>query len=271
MEQPLISVLMGVYYQRASLELLETAVRSVLEQDWRNLELLVCDEGSSPAAREFLEALARQDGRLRLVQGENKRLLPEKLNACLRVAKGDWIARMDDDDYSCPQRLMRQMEFLERHSEIAFVGCQVEYVTIEGSIPSQFPARPTPTDFYFSMPFIHPALLFRREALERVGGYDESPVCHLCEDYDLLLRLYEQDLQGANLDECLFRYSLAGTEGNRRSLSARMNEARVRYRHFHALGLLPGAFPYVVKPLTVALLPRGLLNHLRRNRLEESK
>ncbi|WP_293008610.1 MULTISPECIES: glycosyltransferase [unclassified Oscillibacter] len=267
-EQPLISVLMGVYYHKPSLEPLMQAVVSILHQDWTQLELIVCDEGSSAAAQAYLEQHSREDSRLRLVRGQGKKLLPEKLNACLAAAHGQWIARMDDDDLSYPQRLRQQISFLQSHPEIAFVGCQVDYLLGDGVTHSNFPAFPTPRDFFFAMPYIHPTLLFRRAALEQVGGYDESPVCHLCEDYDLLLRLYQAGFQGANVSEALFGYSLAGTEQKKRPLSARWNEVRVRYRGFWGLGLLPGALPYVVKPLAVGLLPVGILNRLRRGRLK---
>ncbi len=267
-QEPLISVLMGVYYHKSSLKPLACAVHSILEQDWKNLELIVCDDGSSPAAQQCLKQLALEDTRLRLVRGQGKKLLPEKLNACLAVARGQWIARMDDDDLSYPQRFRYQMAFLEAHPEIDFVGCQVDYLMGNGVTRSNFPTFPTPQDFFFSMPYIHPALLFRKRALEQAGGYDESPVCHLCEDYDLLLRLYQAGFQGANVSEVLFGYSLAGTELKKRTLSARWNEVRVRYRRFRALGLLPGALLYVIKPLAVGILPVGLLNTLRRWRLK---
>ena len=267
-EEPFISVLMGTYYRRRSTQPLLRAVRSILDQEWTNLEFIICDEGSSPEAQRLLEELSQQDDRIRLVRGEGKQLLPEKLNACLRVARGEWIARMDDDDCAYPSRLKKQISFLEKHPEIAFVGCDVDYILSDGSVVSNFPERPSPKDFFFAMPFIHPTLLFRREVLEQVGGYDESKVCHLCEDYDLLLRLYEKHFQGANLKEVLFAYSLEGTEHKKRPLSARINEVRVRYRRFGALGLLPKAIPYVIKPIAVGLLPIDMLNRMRRNRLK---
>lgn len=266
-EKHLISVLMGVYYHKPSMEPLYRAVRSILEQEWESMELIICDEGSSQEALQLLEEFSHQDIRIKLVRNQGKKLLSEKLNACLQMASGAFIARMDDDDCAYPLRLTRQMEFLEAHPEIAFVGCDVDYLLEDGSMKSNFPERPTPKDFYFSMPFVHPSLLFRREALEQVGGYDESKMCHLCEDYDLLLRMYEKGFQGANLKERLFGYSLVGTEQKKRTFSARWNEVRVRYHRFGALGLLPTAMPYVIKPLVVGLLPVAFLNLLRRKRL----
>ncbi|EJF41053.1 glycosyltransferase, group 2 domain protein [Clostridium sp. MSTE9] len=193
--------------------------------------------------------------------------MPQKLNLCLSHATGRFIARMDDDDFSHPQRLERQYEYLVRHPEISFVGCNVNRIfNTDTIIPAIFPEFPQPQDFLFVMPYIHPTLLFRREVLEAAGGYSEKKHCLLCEDYDLLLRLYHLGFKGSNLQALLFDYSMVGVEEKRRNYRFRINEATVRFIWFRRLGMLPQALPYVVKPLAVGLLPLSLLNYLRQKR-----
>lgn len=267
---PQISVIMGVYYRRNDWTPLKRAVVSVLEQDTGNFELLICDDGSNERAKTLLDGLAAGDRRIRLLRPENRFSLPEKLNYCLSQAKGKLVARMDDDDYSHPSRFTKQQAYLKAHPEIAFVGCGVNFISADGErIPHRFPIDPTPLDFRFSMPYVHPALMFRRETLDLVGGYSEDKYCLLCEDYDLLLRLYEAGLRGANMEEILFDYSISGVEQKRRSFQSRKNEVIVRFLRFRALRLLPGAWPYVVKPLLVGGLPLPLVNALRRKRFKK--
>lgn len=264
---PKISILMGVYYRRGDTTLLERSVASMLAQTEGDFELLICDDGSSVDAIALLERMAAEDDRIRLLRPGKAFSLPCKLNVCLQAAKGDWIARMDDDDYSHPDRLEKQLAYLRAHPELDFVGCNVNLVC-EGQLAGQrrFPERPEVRDFYFSQPYIHPTLLFRRETSEQVGGYSEDKRCVLCEDYDLLLRLYAAGCRGGNLQEALFDYTIPSSAKGNRRMHHRWNESVTRYRRFKQLGELPRAWPYVVKPLAVGLVPERILKRLKENK-----
>lgn len=264
---PTISVLMGVYYRRESLELLRRSVASIRAQSFGDFELLICDDGSSPEAAALLDELAAEDPRLRLLRPGGCFSLPQKLNVCLAASRGAYIARMDDDDYSHPERFARQLAALEAEPGIDYVGCSVNLVC-EGRPAGlrRFPRYPTARDFRFVQPFIHPALLFRREALLDVGGYSEDPRCLLCEDYDLLMRLIAAGHMGMNLEEPLLDYTIPATAHGSRTMRHRLNETVTRWRRFRDCGMLPAALPYVVKPLAVGLVPEGLLKKLKAKR-----
>lgn len=262
---PLISVLMGVLYRRESVNLLERSICSIQNQTYSNWELLICDDGSIEAARRYMEETAAQDARVHLVRGCPRTDLASKLNWCLTRAKGSYIARMDDDDWSDPQRFEKQLRTLDGDSTVAFVGCNVR-LWRDGQIVGlrELPERPEIWDFLFVQPFIHPALMFRREALLAVGGYGEEPRCLGCEDYDLLLRLYENGLVGTNIQNPLLTYTSPPPGSRKRSMALRWNEGETRYIRFKALGLLPGALPYVIKPVLVGLLPEFLLAKMKK-------
>ena len=267
---PVISVIMGVLYRSGDAAMLQRAVRSILAQSFPHFELLVCDDGSSEAAKRYLEEAAGQDKRIKLIRPGDRFSLPEKLNVCLKAARGTYIARMDDDDYALPDRFAQQLEFLERHPQTAFVGCNVNL--IRGGEPvgkRQLPEYPDVKDFYMTQPYIHPTLLFRKACLDAVSGYSEDKRCILCEDYDLLLRLYEVGYSGANLQEPLLDYTIPSSAKGSRRMCHRRNEAVTRFRRFRALGLLPGAFPYVLKPLAVGLLPEGVLRLVKSKTTEK--
>ena len=264
-ESPLISVLMGVLYRRESVNLLERSIRSIQSQTYRNFELLICDDGSTEAACKYLDEAASRDERILLVRGCPRIDLASKLNWCLKAANGTYIATMDDGDLSYPKRFAVQMAYLREKPQAAFVGC-IAQLERDGKPVGirRFPTSPEVKDFLFVQPFLHPTLLFRREVLETVGGYCEEPRCMGCEDYDLLLRLYEADYRGENIQDLLFTYTLQPTGSKKRTMALRRNEVKTRYARFRALGLLPRALPYVVKPVVVGLIPSQLLQWMKR-------
>lgn len=262
--KPKISVLMGVYYRRDDVTLLKRSVSSLLNQTFPDFELLICDDGSAAEAVAYLDEVAANDRRVRLIRRGDLFSLPVKLNACLAEADGEWIARMDDDDFSHPERFARQTAYLNGHPDIAFVGCNVRLCQGDTVVGERIlPEHPAVRDFYFVQPYIHPALMFRKEALLKVNGYSEEKSCILCEDYDLLLRLYAAGCQGANLQECLLDYTIPLTAKGSRKMKHRWNEAVTRWRRFKELGCLPGALPYVVKPLAVGMIPDRMLQKIK--------
>ena len=241
------------------------SIESILNQTFDNFELLICDDGSSCQACAYLDDIASRDSRVRLIREGSLFTLPQKLNACLKNAKGHKIARMDDDDASHPDRFKKQVDYLNEHPEVAFVGSLV-HLYQNGSIVGtrSFPEFPSVRDFFFTQPFIHPALMFQRECLFAVGGYSEKKHCILCEDYDLLLRLYSAGYSGANLQEILFDYTIPLTAHGNRKMKHRWNEVVTRYIRFRELGELPRAFPYVIKPIIVGLIPEKILRKLKK-------
>lgn len=263
----LISVVMGVKYCRDELDTLRRAMDSVLCQTHTALEFIICEKNSTEAAKLLLQNYADNDRRVRLIDGSAAQNFSAQLNMCLNAARGEWIARMDDDDFSFPQRLEMQLSFLKSHEQFGFVGCNVGLVQDGREIGVQrFPQEPQVKDFLFSMPFIHPALMFRRSVLDDVQGYSELPRCNRCEDYDMLLRLYGKGIRGANIQTVYFSYSLPPLGITNRSFRDRVNEMKTRYCCFRQLGLLPKALPYVVKPVILWFMPKRLLARLKQKR-----
>lgn len=274
-KKTLISVLMGSLYGRKNLFLLQRSIDSILAQSFDCFEFLICDDGSTHGAKRLVEEYAKRDPRIRMIRPGNKFDLAAKLNACLKEAKGEYIARMDDDDFSHPERFQKQLQALSENIEIDFAGSNVRLVQVvhrEGSddhVTSRrigirkLPEFPTVRDFLMTQPFIHPALMFRRSALEAVGGYSEDKHQILCEDYDLLLRMYAKGFRGMNLQEELLDYTVPADGKGPRRMRHRMNEAITRFARFKELDLLPKALPYVVKPILVGLLPGRVADRLK--------
>ena len=260
-----LSVIMGIYNQKDKVAL-EQAVDSVLNQTFREFEFLIYDDGSCAEDAEFLKQLAAKDNRILLLRGEINLGLAHALNECLKVAKGDYIARMDGDDISAPERFWNQLEFLEEHAECAFVGCSAELFDRDGVWGyRQMAAQPGEKEFLQFSPYVHPSVMFRRSVLKDAGGYLETKDTRRCEDYELFMRLYCMGYHGRNLGGRLFCYREDREWYDKRTFSQRIAEMKIRYRGFKAMGILSiRNLIYVGKPVVMVVLPRSLRRILRR-------
>ena len=262
-ERPAVSIIMGTY----NIERIKTftnAMDSILKQSFSDFELIICDDGSTDDTWRIINSYGEQDRRIRLLKNEKNLGLAATLNRCIDESKADLIARHDADDFSDLGRLYKQIQFLDAHSEVMFVGSNVALFDELGIYSSRIlPEFPSKKDFMFTMPFVHGALLFRKSALLKAGKYRVSRETRRAEDYDLLMRMYSLNLYGANLQENLYFFLEDSTALARRKYQYRLDEAVVRWKGFRALGLMPEAFPYVVKPLIVGLIPTKILLRLK--------
>jgi glycosyltransferase involved in cell wall biosynthesis len=187
---------------------LPLAVESVLQQTFGSFELLVIDDASSDGSISLLEPMATRDPRLRLLRNPGSGLVAA-LNFGLSQAQAEFVARMDADDIALPERLSRQVEFLETMPEISVVGTQVAFIDATGILTGEQPSFPTePKEITRALiargcVVRHPSVLARKTSLLSVGGY--RPACDKAEDYDLWLRLVDGD-RIANLPEVLLHY-----------------------------------------------------------------
>lgn len=185
-----LSVVMCVYNDVAWLE---RSVTSILEQSYRELELVVVDDGSSDGSGELLDRLAAQDRRVRVIHQQNAGLTCALVLGCSE-ARGEFIARQDSDDWSHPKRLAEQVALLESDPRIGFVSCATQYVgpndehlsvtvrLMEPEIATRGLLGPERLG-----PPAHGSVMFRRALYEEVGGY--RPEFHFAQDSDLWLRM----------------------------------------------------------------------------------
>ncbi len=187
---------------------LQQAVRSILDQDLRDLELVVVDDGSTDRTPAILAELAAGDPRMRVVT-QPAMGIPQAANRGLVECRGGFIARMDADDVALPQRFRRQLAYLEETGHVC-VGSYVEYIDEKGRYLTTLRVPTEDADIQSRTlrghgAIYHPSAMIRREALDRIGGYDETFEVAL--DLDLWLRLGEIGTLG-NVPEPLLRYRL---------------------------------------------------------------
>lgn len=262
---PQISVLMSVYNQKKP-EQLEAAIQSVLKQTFTDFEFIIYNDGSDEETSARLQKYIDVDKRIRLIEDEVNRGLAYSLNACIDVAKGKYLARMDDDDICDPDRFMVQYDYLERHKDIALVGCNAKLIDDKGVWGiRQMPEYPDEKSFLRFSPFIHPTVMIRREVLEATNGYNASKETLRCEDYELFMRLWKEGYKGYNIQLDLFSYREERTSYKKRKFKYRMDEMRLRYRNFKELGLLfPFGWVYVLRPVLAAFVPGAFILQMKK-------
>lgn len=270
---PKISVIMGVYN---AAKRMDEAIDSIIKQTFTDWEFIICDDGSIDNTYSRLLEWSKIDKRIIPIRNEVNRGLAATLNHCITYATGEYIARMDDDDYSYPHRFEKQVNFLDNNKEYAF--CSSIVLVFDG-VKTYVPAKnkkekPEAKDFLYHTCFIHPATIFRAEELKKAGCYRIAKEISRTEDYDLFMRMYAMGMKGYNIQQPLLRYFVnLDAMRKKRKYRHRIDESIVRYKGFKELGLLPKGLPYVIKPLLVGLIPKKILLMLKSidNKFEENR
>lgn len=229
---PLISVVMSVYNEE---NYLQEAIDSILKQTVQDFELIVVDDCSTDRTRDILREY--QDPRIRVVWNEENRGLTANLNLAVSLAKGQYIARMDGDDLSHPNRFERQLRYLKEHPEMKLISCRTETFgkehlrsDIQGDpeyLRCRMLVRPV---------LAHPGFLVRGEVFRELGfRYDES--FRQAQDYDLAARISRKYAIGI-CPEILLEYRAHSGQVSSKSGSRQFaNADRVRSRLLEELGI----------------------------------
>lgn len=192
----------GEVFLRASLD-------SLLAQTDPDFEIVVIDDGSADSTPAILRDYASRDRRLRLIAGGQGNL-PTALNRGIAQSRGRYIARMDADDLTHPRRILLQADYLDRHSDIGLVASRVRYLGdananrglalfVEWTNSLDTPER-IAFNRFVETPVVHPSVMFRRELIERHGGYRDGD---FPEDYELWLRWMDAGVRFAKLHDVL--------------------------------------------------------------------
>src|SRR5579872_4675255 len=201
---PSISVVMSVFNGE---RFLRDAIESILNQSFCDFEFIIIDDGSTESIGSILDWYQKSDPRIRVYHQENRGLI-ESLNRACGLARGKYIARMDADDIATPDRLGRQLQYMEAHPGVAVLGGAVEIIDANGKLRGNA-APPTGDDAIRSnlqngnTVFYHPTVMMRKEVFLAVGGYREVVVD--AEDFDLWTRIADKH-KLANLAQVVLKY-----------------------------------------------------------------
>lgn len=185
---PLISVVMPTFN---SAKYLTAAISSILNQTLKNFEFIIIDDGSTDSTGKIIKRFSRKDKRIIIIKNKINLGIVKSLNKGIEKSKGEYIARMDSDDWSYPDRLGKQISFMKKHPDVVICGGKINICDENLKIKS---TRHYPTtdkkireNIFEINPFAHPAVMYKKTAVIKAGGYNEK--LFTVEDYDLYFRL----------------------------------------------------------------------------------
>lgn len=199
---PLVSVVLSVYN---GADHLEAALNSILEQSYQNFELIIINDGSTDDTKKIIQSY--HDSRIVLIDRENRGLVAS-LNEGIQKARGEYIARQDADDWSSPQRLSKQVAFLDAHPEIGLVASFANLVDAKGQAKGSYQTPYLSLDLkrrlHLGNTFVHGSVMVRRQLLldhPYVTAYGPT------EDYVVWGQLLAQT-EFATIPEALYTYEV---------------------------------------------------------------
>ena len=185
-EKQLVSVVMATFNE--PVEMIEGAIGSILNQTYQNIELLIFDDSTKPDTIASIDKIALSDARVSVHRFSERKGFVESLNEGLKLAKGEYIARMDGDDFSLPERIKKEVDFLLDNPSIAVVGGQMDIMNESGKVISHrsYPKGGVSLWLFSCIrnPLAHPTIMMRRELVDR--GYRYNEKLKMSEDLDFL-------------------------------------------------------------------------------------
>jgi hypothetical protein len=196
---------------REPADYLRLAIESVLNQTFSNFEFLIAiDDPDNCEHVRIMQEYVKKDPRIIWYVNKENLGLPKSLNELISRSKGKYIARMDADDISLPERFEKQVQYLESNKKVGILGAQVYKMNEDGEIYGsvRLPSSEKCIKIYIEngvMPICHPSWLVRKEVYKILKGYRNVPYS---EDFDFVLRAFKNGVVIANLSEPLLKYRI---------------------------------------------------------------
>lgn len=256
-----ISVVMAVYNAE---KYLSEAVDSILAQTYSDFELILINDKSTDTSGDILADYVQKDPRIIILENEQNIGLTKSLNKGLAIAKGEYIARMDADDISVPERFEKQVDFLDAHPDYSFVSCIAQYIDENGN-PEQMRLFPeTNEEIYAMMPKVdavmHPGVMFRRADIAKIGNYCED--FRVVQDYDLWFRGMAAGYKFYNIQEPLVLFRRNESYNTRKSKAYRKVDFQVRKKGYKINNTPLHKRVYLIVPLALAYIPPKVMDKL---------
>jgi glycosyltransferase EpsE len=208
---PLVSILISTYNDEISVV---NAVRSVQNQTYKNLEIIVLDDGSTDDTYKLVKSITDNDSRVKLLKNEENIGLTKSLNILIKESTGEIIARQDADDISLPQRIRTQINFIQKY-KLDFCSSRAVTMKSNRKIPSLSFYLPKKFIIKLKNPFIHGTLMIKKDVLLKVGNYDEN--YYYSQDYKLMIKLINEGFKFKVLKKPLY---VLNTENNISTLNS---------------------------------------------------
>ena len=188
-----------------SQETVSKSIESILNQTYKDIELLLCDDGSIDNTLKILKNYENFDSRVKVFKNEKNVGLTKSLNSLINESIGTYVARQDDDDFSLSHRIETQVVALE-DMNLDFITSRATIIGKERLIPGLSFYFPISLLMNFKNPFIHGTLLIKKDILKELGSYDER--FYYAQDYKLFSELIARGYKYTTLKEPLYKLNL---------------------------------------------------------------
>lgn len=270
-----ISVAMAIYNCASTLR---EAIDSIIAQTYTDWELILCDDCSTDDTLVIAKEYEAKYDNILVIRNEYNLGLPASLNHCIEHAQGDYIARMDGDDISLPERFEVEIAMLESHQEYALVSCAMINFDENGDWGIQRkPEKPSKLDFVVDSPFCHAPCIMRKAALADVGNYTVREDLRRGQDYYLWHKFYCKGYKGYNLQKAYYKMrddkEAAARRGYNMGYLKRVKRSvsfyRVKKEIFKDLQIPMKYRLYTLRPIFIAFLPYCIYSLLHKKKINK--
>ncbi len=230
--RPQLSIVMSV---KNGMPFLTETIESILIQTKKDWELIAINDGSDDDTGPYLQAMAQQDSRIKVLQNETSQGMGAGLNQGIEAATSDWIVRMDGDDIMMPQRLERQWAFIQTNPDVKVSCCRGRYINENGKEFGKTAGNLfTREKFQWyvdqneAIGLLHPGVIMHRETVRQIGGYRKA--FWPAEDIDLWNRLAEKGHLILIQDDVLIKYRLHSSS----AITSGFKKGRLKYEWVRA-------------------------------------
>jgi len=258
-EYPLVSVVMAEYNTNENV--LKESIKSIITQTYENIEFIIINDGSKTNLEKIVDHF--KDDRIKIINNKVNKGLPYSLNKGIEEANGKYIARMDSDDISFPNRIKKQVEFLESHPKYTVLGAKAIEFDENGEIGVLGKSgKICNTDLYNGNTPIHPTVLMKRSEVNKIK-YNEN--YRRSQDLALWFEMLVQNERIYVMDEVLLYYRVHSIDYKKRRLKHRKYEIKARWEYYSKLDISFMHCMYtILKSIIAGLLPGKLIGYIRK-------
>lgn len=258
-----VSVIMAVYNCEKTVS---QAIESILNQTYQDIQFIICNDCSTDNTAKIVKEYAENyPDKIVFIENEKNLMLPSSLNHCLEYVTGKYVARMDGDDYSYPDRLEKQVSFLKNNPDFDLVGTGMEIFdgkkTVGTIIKKEIPQK---EDTVQTNVFSHATILTYSYVYDVLGGYSIEPRAIRVEDFDLWIRFYFEGFKGYNIPDTLYRVLEDENTMKRRKFKYRVNGYKTAKYGVNLLGLSRKYLVEAIFSLLKGLIPKPIYVMLHR-------
>lgn len=254
---------MGIYNCASTLR---EALDSMLAQTYQGFKIIMCDDGSTDSTYAVAKEYADKYDNFILIKNNHNMKLAATLNHCIEYVDTEYIARMDGDDLSVPNRLETLLVFLDNHPEYAFVSSAMTHFDENGDWKlTRKEEEPTIDSFKWTSPFCHAPVLMRTNILRSIGDYTVDPKVERMEDYYLWHKFYRAGFKGYNLQQSLYKMrDDKNATVRRRGLSSNFRGYKTDMEILKNLGIKNYWLIPTLRFLRTILIPNFMMHRLRK-------